>query len=232
MSQNGLADLPLDQLTNPVTGEPGARVRFLDEAGAELFAEDRLKTAPWSGSAATPRSAESRVGRADAPATRRPSSGTVRLGFAMVGRGRVCVDGELLSTRTPTAVGDDLGAAFLTPPTRRRRSTLVAGTPVDLRFQIDLRSPRGLRWPARCRSSSAPSRTPSDHDALIAEAAAAAATADVAVVVVGTNSMVESEGFDRDDARPARAGRTTWSAAVAAANPRTVVHRQRRRRPC
>ena len=35
--QQGVAELPLDQMTNPATGEPGALVRFLDADGAELF---------------------------------------------------------------------------------------------------------------------------------------------------------------------------------------------------
>jgi beta-glucosidase len=61
-----------------------------------------------------------------------------------------------------------------------------------------------------------------DSDALIAAAAQAAATADVALVVVGTNSAVESEGYDRTSlALPGR--QDDLVRAVAAANPRTVV---------
>jgi beta-glucosidase len=61
-----------------------------------------------------------------------------------------------------------------------------------------------------------------DSDALIAAAAQAAAAADVALVVVGTNSAVESEGYDRTSlALPGR--QDDLVRAVAAANPRTVV---------
>ena len=64
--------------------------------------------------------------------------------------------------------------------------------------------------------------TPVDADALIAAAAEAAARADVALVVVGTNSVVESEGYDRASlALPGR--QDDLVRAVAAANPRTVV---------
>jgi beta-glucosidase len=58
--------------------------------------------------------------------------------------------------------------------------------------------------------------------ALIAEAAAVAASADVAVVMVGLPGIAESEGFDRDTlALPTQ--HDALVAAIAAANPRTVV---------
>jgi beta-glucosidase len=61
----------------------------------------------------------------------------------------------------------------------------------------------------------------SDTDG-IAGAVALAAAADVAIVVVGTTEEVESEGYDRDSlALPGR--QDDLVAAVAAANPRTVV---------
>jgi beta-glucosidase len=220
VSQTGLADLPLDQLTNPVTGASGARVRFVDESGAELFAEDRLKTAPlvWFGGAA-PISDSASV---ELTTRYTPTdSGIVRIGFAMVGRGRVWVDDELVIDEELTAVGDDLGAAFLTPPSATTPLTLTAGTPVDLRFEIELGAHEDfLAGALSFQFGTEPDAE--DHDALIAEAAAAAARADVALVVVGTNSMVESEGFDRETlALPGR--QDDLVSAVAAANPRTVV---------
>src|SRR4051794_12707525 len=39
--QPGVAELPLAQLTNPATGGPGLRARFLADDGDELFTEDR-----------------------------------------------------------------------------------------------------------------------------------------------------------------------------------------------
>jgi beta-glucosidase len=57
---------------------------------------------------------------------------------------------------------------------------------------------------------------------LIADAARAAAEADVAVVVVGTNSRVESEGYDRDDL-DLPGHQDDLVRAVVAANPATVV---------
>ena len=156
----------------------------------------------WSGSAAPPRSASRHVVELTTRYTP-TDSGTVRIGFAMVGRGRVWVDDELVIDEELTAVGDDLGAAFLTPPSATTPITLTAGTPVDLRFEIELGAHEDfLAGALSFQFGTEPDAE--DHDALIAEAAAAAAAADVALVVVGTNSMVESEGFDREHARPPR----------------------------
>ena len=48
--QQGVTELPLAQMTNPVTGGPGVRVRFLAADGTELFAEDRRSSAlVWFG---------------------------------------------------------------------------------------------------------------------------------------------------------------------------------------
>ncbi len=47
--QEGVAELPLAAITNPATGGPGVRVRFLRK-GRELFAENRRATAlVWFG---------------------------------------------------------------------------------------------------------------------------------------------------------------------------------------
>ena len=77
------------------------------------------------------------------------------------------------------------------------------------------------RTSVRRAAASAPSRrrptTPFDR------AVAAAAAAEVAIVVVGTNDDWETEGNDRIAHGPARSTRTSWSRAVAAVNPRTVV---------
>ena len=121
----------------------------------------------------------------------------------MVGRGRVWVDGELALDEDLEAVGDDLGAAFLTPPSATTPLILRPVPPIDLRFEIDLGAHEDfLAGALSFQFGTEPDAE--DHDALIAEAAEAARAADVALVVVGTNSMVESEGFDRDVARPAR----------------------------
>ena len=175
-SQDGLAELPLDQLTNP-------RHRRARRAGAVPRRGRRgaLRRGPpqpaplvWFGGDAPISDVARR--RADAPATRRPRRGDVRLGFAMVGRGRVCVDGELRHRRGRSPpVGDDLGAAFL-HAAERADADHADGR--DARRPPRSRStsePTRTSWPARCRSQFGIEPDAEDHDALIAEAAAAAA---------------------------------------------------------
>ena len=218
--QAGLAELPLETLTNPVTGGPGVRVRFIGKEGSELFAEDRLRTAPlvWFGGAAPIReSVTVELTTRYMPA----ESGITRLGFALVGRGRVFVDGVQLIDETLEPVGDDLGAAFLSPPSATTPVTLTAGHPLDLRFEVDLTHGHDVLAGALAFQFGTAPEAP-DEDALIAEAAHAAAAADAVLVVVGTNSVVESEGYDRESlALPGR--QDDLVRAVAAANPRTVV---------
>ena len=148
-------------------------------------------------------------------------SGPVRVGFATVGHGKVYVDGELIVDEIAESEHTDLGAALMAPPTAAAEVSFTAGTPVELRFEYDLAD--------RTRPAGRPAVAPLRHradavdaDALIAAAAEAAARADVALVVVGTNSVVESEGYDRASlALPGR--QDDLVRAVAAANPRTVV---------
>jgi beta-glucosidase len=88
--QEGLSELPLVELHNPVTGGPGVRVRFLDEKDSELFAEDRLATSYlWFGND-IPREA-TRVVEATTVWTPR-ETGPMLLGFAGVGHGTVAVE--------------------------------------------------------------------------------------------------------------------------------------------
>jgi beta-glucosidase len=217
--QDGVVELPLEQMTNPITGGPGLRVRFLDSGGAELFGEDRRASMlVWfGGDVPIARSATVELATRFTPA----ESGPVRVGFAAVGHGTVYVDGELILDESPEAENDDLGAALMAPPTAAAEVTLTAGTPVDLRFEYDLAGREGpladVLW---LRFGTEPPVV--DEDELIAQAAHAAAAADVALVVVGTNSAVESEGYDRTSlALPGR--QDDLVRAVVAANPRTVV---------
>ncbi|MEV0283012.1 glycoside hydrolase family 3 C-terminal domain-containing protein [Kribbella sp. NPDC050820] len=217
--QEGVAELPLATMTNPATGEPGARARFLDADGSELFAEDRFSSALvyLGGNAPITEAAVFEFRTTYTPA----ESGSVLLGFASVGHGRIFADGKLLHEATAVPVGTDLGAAILSPPSISTPLDVTAGQSVDVRVELDLPTREG-------GLSNALSITvgvepdPSDPQALIDEAVAAARAADVAVVVVGTNSKVESEGYDRSTlALPGL--QDDLVRAVAAANPRTVV---------
>ena len=199
--QEGVAELPLAQMTNPVTGGPGLRARFLDADGIELFAEDRRSSAlVWfGGDAPIGRSATVELATRFTPA----ESGPVRVGFAAVGHGKVYLDGELIVDEIAESEHTDLGAALMAPPTAAAEVNLTAGTPVELRFEYDLAGRTGpmaeLLW---LRFGTEPAAV--DSGALIAAAAAAAAAADVALVVVGTNSVGGVRGLRPHLARAAR----------------------------
>ncbi|MEQ4208770.1 glycoside hydrolase family 3 C-terminal domain-containing protein [Actinopolymorpha sp. B9G3] len=149
-------------------------------------------------------------------------AGTHRFGIAGVGDYRLVVDGVERFAGRLEADSDDPGAALLNPP--------------ELRFDVDLSSGRPVQVSLTHRVARAEDRdegafitfrlghaTPTPPaDALIEQAAAAAGTADVAIVVVGTTEEVESEGFDRSSlALPGRQDELVRK--VAAANARTVV---------
>ena len=219
ISQSGLAPIRPEQMTNPATGAPGARVVFRDGAGGELATEDRLATdLVWFGG-----SAPIAAAREVEVAFRLRPERTERLGlgFAVTGRARLWADGELLLDESVVPEGDDLGAAFLSPAVRTAPIEVEAGREIEVRFVYDNEEREGaLAGALSLTVGTQPLDT--DPDALIAAAVETARGADVALVVVGTNAKVESEGFDRTDlALPGR--QDDLVRAVAAVNPRTVV---------
>ncbi|MCU1445211.1 beta-glucosidase [Cryobacterium sp.] len=216
--QEGIAELPLTSIVNPHTGEPGARVRFLDADGGELFTEDRRATAlVWFGGDAP--IAASKV--LEFSTTYTPdATGEILLGFASAGNGRILVNGALLHEENVVPVGTDLGAAFLSPPSASVAVQVTAGVPIELVVEYDIPAEGALMGALSITIGIEPDL--SNPDGLIEEAVAAAAAADVVVLVVGTNSKVESEGYDRSNLDlPGR--QDDLVRAVAAANPRTVV---------
>jgi beta-glucosidase len=134
--QQGVAELPLDRIVNPATGEHGVLVRFLDATGAELHREDRRSTALvyLGGDAPVTTAASVELSLTWTPDT----TGEVRLGFAAVGTGRIHVDGRLVHEATSHAAGRDLGASILSPPSVSVPVAVAAGTEVAVRVELDL----------------------------------------------------------------------------------------------
>ncbi|ROP61510.1 glycoside hydrolase family 3 protein [Curtobacterium sp. PhB115] len=215
--QEGIAEFPLSTITNPGTGEPGARVAFVKD-GEELYVEDRRATALfWFGGDAPTRDAD----RLDITTTyTAESTGTVRIGIGAAGRSRMWIDGDLVLDEDVPFEGDQLGAAFLNPPARSVPVSVTAGQEVAIRIEYDVIQDETLGGVLAYQFGTEPSDE--DPSVLIAAAVDAARDADVAVVVVGTNSKVESEGYDRSSlALPGH--QDDLVRAVAAANPNTVV---------
>ncbi|MGY4858155.1 beta-glucosidase [Cryobacterium sp. AP23] len=217
--QKGIAELPLETIVNPATGAPGMLVRFLAKDGAELFREDRLATALTYFGGDAPIEAAHTI---ELSMTWTPTeSSIVPFGFAAVGRGRISVGGSAAHEGEGLSVGGTLGANMMAPPSVVTAVTAVAGEPVDLTVEFDL-STRDMDLPGVFGITVGLEADDSDPAGLLAAAVDAARAADVAIVVVGTNAQVESEGFDRTDLDlPGRQDELVR--AVVAANPRTIV---------
>lgn len=217
----GFAPLDPDRMTNPRTGGPGAYVAYYDANGTVLYGEERfaslildfaardgddLRTSMTYETRYTPR-----------------ESAELELGFASPGHGRLWVDGELVLDAAVAAASDQV-QSFFSPPFVTIPVDVVAEVPLELRWAF---TPGGIvdgvpgSISVTFGSVIAP-RSAADDSELIRQAAEAARAADVAILVVGTTSAMESEGYDRDDLRlPGR--QDALVAAVAEANPRTVV---------
>ena len=123
---------------------------------------------------------------------RAETSGEHVLGASGVGRVRLEAAGQVLEETLALRPGADLAEAHMHPPQAGLPVTLAAGEEVEIGS-----SPR-LTAMTRRPSSSSTSRRRTGAEEMLAEAVALARDADVAIVVVGTNEEVESEGFDRD----------------------------------
>ncbi|MFK4834652.1 glycoside hydrolase family 3 protein [Microbacterium sp. ZW T2_14] len=191
--QEGVAEIPLAQLRNPATGEAGMRVAFFDAEGTELFAENRRSTAlVWfGGDAPIAASATVVFETLYTPA----ETGEIELGFAGANPGRLFVDERLVLDDAPVIEGSDLGAAFLNPPSITATVAVEAGRETAVRVEFTRAAAGALSGALSATLGIAPERT--DPAQLIARAVAEAAASDVAIVVVGTNAKVESEGYDR-----------------------------------
>ena len=217
--QLDFASFSPDTIRNPVTGGPGARVRYLDATGEQLLAEDRFAGAlrDFGGDTGVSGCAVVTFSTDYLP----ERTGSELIGFAHPGTGRLRVDGELVLEGTIEAMGHDQIDAFFAPDSLTVAVPVTVGVPRRLDFEFEPGEVvDGVEDSFTVFFGVRP--TPRDDDALIDEAVLAAAAADVAVVVVGTTPQIESEGFDRTDLRlPGR--QDDLVSAVAAVNPRTVV---------
>jgi beta-glucosidase len=218
---DGVLPFALDDVRDPESGAPGIRTRFLAADGAVVLEEIRHATdLMWLGNAPV---ADAFEVVTDYTA---PEAGPIELGWAVVGRTVLEVDGSTVHDATLDVAAADVAAALMAPPSSTVRLDLEAGRTYRLRWYHPLTGvpsmPDGTDMVGVLGFTAGWRPVVDSADALIAEAVEAARGADVAVVVVGTNEKVESEGFDRTDLRlPGRQDELV--AAVAAVNPHTVV---------
>ncbi len=216
-AQHGIAPLPPADLTDPVDGQSGVRAVFRDADGGVVLDEHR-RTADLARLGGTRLGATTSIELTTRYLPR--ESGVVRLGIAGAGRARLSVDGVQVLDAELVHDGQEFGGGLVAPPSASAPVELTAGVPVALVARLGL--PPREKPDAGVTMTVGFDLAPASADEAITAAAGAAAAADVALVVVGTSAEVESEGFDRASlALPGR--QDDLVAAVAAANPRTVV---------
>lgn len=215
----GVIELPPAAMRHPGTGEPGARVSFRDETGAVIYAEDRRASALvyFGGAAPVGRMHDVEFVTRFTPA----ATGATLVGFAGAGSGTVSIDGREVAELVARPFSTDVGAALFAPPSASAPVDLVAGVEVELRVVFrPLRQESGITRAFSVTVGIEEDR--SSPELARRRAVEAAARAEVAVVVVGTNARVESEGYDRTGlSLPGEQDELVR--AVAAVNPRTVV---------
>ena len=147
-------------------------------------------------------------------------SGLHRFGGGGIGSHTYFVDGQLAhKVKLEIHEGMDLAEAFLAPPQTHFDVELVAGQTVSIVLEFFGGLPEEMAGFSALFGYRAPRLSPAED---WATAVAGAQSADVAVVVVGTTALVESEGFDREDLLlPGRQNELVE--AIAAVNQNVVV---------
>ncbi len=181
------------RVTDPVTGQPGAFVQFLDAAGA-VVGERRGAEADIYWRRGMPGEATRMRVSADLVLD---EPGEHWVGFGTPGAHRLWVDGELVShDETELSGGDVLMRTLHHAPPFHGATVTGPGT---ARLEAEAQLYADPAWDSFARvvvHHLPPEPEPAE---LLAEAVDAARAADLVVVVVGTNDQVESEGFDRPD---------------------------------
>ena len=217
--QQGIAEFPRNEITNPLTGEAGVLVEWLGENGEVLYTENRLATnLIWIGTEAPVQSAAALRFRTHLNVK---ESGPRLLGYASVQPVKMTVNGEVFIDAHMKSDSEDPFMALMEPPHTSKAIAAVAGTPIDIIVDVDLHGRVGLALSAMSFLFGF-EQDRSNEDAMIAAAVENAKNSDLAIVVVGTNAQVESEGFDRKDLKlPGRQDELVE--AVVAANSNTIV---------
>ncbi len=154
-----------------------------------------------------------------------PKSGRYSVGTSGLGEFRLVVDGEVVFDETiGLPAGADIVEAIMKPPQQLAVVELEVGRDVPVELTYRPTSSGAALGGAEVTMLTVQLNVAPvfDEQAEFDRAVALAGDSDVAVVVLGTNEEVESEGFDRTNlALPGR--QDELARAVADANPRTVV---------
>ena len=145
-------------------------------------------------------------------------TGKYRIGMATMGRVEYGINGGEVFTGNIELKTSDFAEYILNPPDIKSEIDVVAGRRVPLKFTYhigELPIPTisigvGYRVPVKTREES------------LKDAAALASTSDVSIVFVGTNSAIESEGWDRKNLKLPD-GQDQLVEQVVASSKKTIV---------
>ena len=224
-SSDRIAIATKDVLQLPDGSGPGVEVIFFDANDHELGRQQRQAgSMMWWG----PVQEGLNAGEIDhlqlRTRLRVPESGRYSVGTSGLGEFRLMIDGETLFDEAITLpLGADVVEGMMKPPQRLAVVELEADR--DMALELTYRPSGGTELGGAevvmltVQLNVSPVL---DEQAEFDHAVRLATDSDVAVVVVGTNEEVESEGFDRTSlALPGRQDELVR--AVAEVNPRTVV---------
>ncbi len=213
-ADTSLIEFNKNYLKNPATGQGGCLAEVIAPDGSVLLREDRYggffnwATQPWMFQYAFIRVTGIFTAEKD---------GEYQFGVGMVGNYKVTIGGQVHQGFIPMH-SDDLGEFVLNPPFRSFGHTLKKGEEVLISWEYPRDSLPipiasfyiGFREPERSREEE------------FADAVALASESDVAIVVIGTTSTIESEGHDRKNISLPE-GQDQLVSAVAQVAKRTVV---------
>jgi len=139
-------------------------------------------------------------------------SGTYEFGLRASGAGRLAVDGGVVISPEAEAKPDRFDVMGTSVPRRLARLDLEAGRGYRIELQY---TPALPDWDYVALGVRAPAEP-------MSRAVEAAAAADAVILVLGSASVTEAEGYDRED-MDLPGAQDELARAVLAANPRTVV---------
>ncbi|MDH6532552.1 beta-glucosidase [Aurantimicrobium minutum] len=214
-SVDALEDYPLEQITAS-NGEHGIDVSWFGEEGNLLESEVRYAnflTRQWPDISLAAKSVKAST------TFTAVVDGVHRFGGGGMGHLTVYINGEQRISEKIQPEGADPAEALLAPPQRYVDIELAAGEQVVISTEFVTDIPLFFGLVTSIFGYRAPRKS---EQAEWDEAIALAKASDVAIVVVGTTALVESEGHDRDSlALPGQ--QDALVDAVIAANPNTIV---------
>jgi len=192
--QEGIIPFAKEDIFNKFSNVPGVQISMFDSAGDCIHTEARFTTdLIWLDShAPLPDAARMQISCTYTPRM----SGEELLGFGSVHPVVLSVNGKEFLKASLEPTSEDPFSSLMAPAFISKSFTFEAGKEVEIDLDIDLKSRTGVDVHAMSFKFGIEADRSCDEQT-IQEAVALARSSDIAIVVVGTNSDVESEGADR-----------------------------------